>query len=64
MYTVLEKSLHSLFIKMLNNLTGKGVNVHALLLCETFMNQLNINESDIPGYDKYVTFRQNKGKVG
>ena len=49
---------------MLNNLNGKGVNMHTLLLCETFMNQLNTNESDIPGYDKYVNFRQNKGGGG
>ena len=28
------------------------------------MNQLNINESDIPGYDKGVNVRQNKGGGG
>ena len=45
---------------MLNNLASEGVNVHALLLCEILMNHLNINDSDIPGYDKYVNFMQNK----
>ena len=30
-------------------------------MCHYFMNQLNINESDIPVYDKHVNFRQNKG---
>ena len=28
------------------------------------MKQLNINESDISRYDKYVNFRQNKGGGG
>ena len=32
---------HSQLIKMLNNLTLKGVNVHILLLCETLMNRQN-----------------------
>ena len=32
--------------------------MHDLLLCETFMNRLKINATDIPGYDKYVNFRQ------
>ena len=54
------RAKHSQLIEMLNNITRKGVNMHSLLLCETFMNQSNINESDIPGYDKYVNFRQNK----
>ena len=58
------RAKHSQLIEMLNNLTGKGVNIHALLLCGTFMDQLNINESDNPGYDKYVNFRQNKGGGG
>ena len=33
-----------------------------MLYCcvKLLMNQLNINEIDIPGYDKYVNFRQNK----
>ena len=48
------RAKHSELIEMLNNLMGKGINRHALLVCETFMNQLNINESDIPGYDIYV----------
>ena len=39
------RTKHSQLIEMLDNLTGKGVNMNALLLCETFMNQLNINES-------------------
>ena len=39
-------------------------NVDALLLCKTFTNQLNINESDIQGYDKYVNFRQKKDRGG
>ena len=30
------RAKHSQLIEMLNNLTSKGVNVHALLLCETF----------------------------
>ena len=47
--------------QVLNNLTGKGVSVQVLPLCETVMNQLNINKSDILGYDRYVNFRQNKG---
>ena len=58
------RAKHSQIIEMLNNLAGKGANIHALLLHETFMNQLNINESGIPGYDKYVNFRQNKGGWG
>ena len=62
--TLISYTKHSQLIEMLDNLTGKGVSMHALLLCETFMNQLNINESDIPGYGKYVNFRQNKGEVG
>ena len=55
------RAKHSQLIEMLNNLTSKGVNVHALLLCETSMNQLNINHSDIAEYNKYGKFRQNKG---
>ena len=58
------RAKHLQLIEILNNLTSKDVNVHALLLCETFINQLNINESDISGYDKYVNFRQNKGGGG
>ena len=58
------RAKHSQLMEMLNNLTGKGFNMHALLWCETLMNQWNINESDIPGYDKYVNFRQNKGGGG
>ena len=55
---------HSQLIEMLNYLSGKCVNMHALLLCETFMNQLNINESYMPEYDKYVNFKQYKGRGG
>ena len=58
------RAKHSQVIEMLNNLTGKGVNVYASLLCETFMDRLNINERDISGYNKDVNFRQNKGGGG
>ena len=47
-FNVIHLNVHSIrakfspLIEMLNNLTGKGVNMYALLLCETFMNQLII----------------------
>ena len=69
-FNVIHLNVHSIrakwseLIEMLHNLTGKGVNVHALLLCETFINQFNINESGIPGYDTRVNFRQNKWRSG
>ena len=48
-FNVIHLNAHSIRIKfsqlieVLNNLTSKGVNLHALLLCETFMSQFNIN---------------------
>ena len=67
---VIHLNVHSIrakcsqLIQMLNNLNVEGVKMHGLLWCETFVNQLNINESDIPGYDKYLNFRQSTGVGG
>ena len=63
------RAMHSQLFEMLNNLAGKGVNVHALILCETFMNQLDMSVKvifhDMINILKYFNFRQNKrGEVG
>ena len=67
---VLHINIHSmpakkeLLLNLLNKLKTDGYEIHVILACETFMNENNIDECKIKGFNMEYTHRTNIARGG